>query len=48
MKFSLKRPCIPRFLKRKKARWAKVFPKIIPSFLQKFPWAETKTIGIPC
>ncbi|PJC76065.1 glycosyltransferase family 4 protein [Candidatus Shapirobacteria bacterium CG_4_8_14_3_um_filter_39_11] len=25
----------------KTAGWAKVFPKIIPSFLQKFPWAKT-------
>jgi len=26
----------------KKAGWAKVFPQVIPSFLQKFPWAKTK------
>jgi len=25
-----------------KAKWAEVFPRIIPSFLQKFPWAKTK------
>ena len=25
-----------------KAKWAKIFPQVIPSFLQKFPWAKTK------
>jgi len=35
-------PLYTSVFEERKAKWAKVFPQVIPSFLQKFPWAKTK------
>lgn len=35
-------PLYTSVFEEKKAKWAKIFPQVIPSFLQKFPGAKTK------